>query len=283
MKHPGVVRSSAGRTTAHRAVARHAQGAFDPVIPIVLHHGLFGFGEFNLGRYRVSYYHKIADMIAQRGHPVIVTRVHPTGGIERRARQLKAAILRQCRRLGCAESRLLILGHSMGGLDARYMIRHLGMAGRVAGLVTISTPHRGSTYADYCVRHLGRLGAFKLFQSFGLDVQAASDLTRDSCARFNECVPDVPEVKYFSVTAARPWQRITPVLLHSHRVIEPVEGPNDGLVSVDSGIWGTHLGTWPADHLHVINKRLVIEFDERTGDVRPLYANMLDQVIRQLN
>lgn len=253
------------------------------VIPIVLHHGLFGFGEFQLGRYRVSYYHKIAEMIAARGHPVIVTRVHPTGGIERRARQLKAAILRQCQRLGCADHKLLILGHSMGGLDARYMLAHLGMADRVTGLITISTPHRGSAYADYCVRHLGRLGALKLLRSIGLDVQAASDLTPASCARFNQCVPDAPGVKYFSVTAARPWQRITPVLLHSHRVIEPIEGPNDGLVSVDSGTWGQHLGTWPADHLHVINKRLVIEMEEKTGDIRPFYGRMLDEVLPQLD
>ena len=38
----------------------------------------------------------------------------------------------------------------MGGLDARYMIGQLGMADRVAALLTVTTPHRGSPYADWC-------------------------------------------------------------------------------------------------------------------------------------
>src|SRR5262249_5187529 len=36
-----------------------------------------------------------------------------------------------------------VFAHSMGGLDARYMISRLGMAKRVLSLTTIATPHRG--------------------------------------------------------------------------------------------------------------------------------------------
>jgi len=34
-----------------------------------------------------------------------------------------------------------LFAHSMGGLDARHMITHLGMANRVRTLTTIGTPH----------------------------------------------------------------------------------------------------------------------------------------------
>lgn len=43
-----------------------------------------------------------------------------------------------------------LIGHSMGGLDARYLITHLQPeAFTVKTLTTIATPHRGSAFADY--------------------------------------------------------------------------------------------------------------------------------------
>lgn len=167
----------------------------------------------------------------------------------------------------------------MGGLDARYMISRLGMADRVAALLTISTPHRGSPYADWCVRNLGqRLGGLKLMRKLKLDVQAASDLTTESCRRFNQEIPDSPQVRYFSISATRPWHRVPAFALHSFKVISASEGENDGLVSVKSAAWGTHLTTWPADHWHTINHRLVWEIKEPTGDIIPYYLQALDQL-----
>src|SRR5438132_998509 len=51
------------------------------MVPIVLHHGLFGFGNFKLGPVKLSYFHKIDDAIERLGHPVITPRVHPTGSL----------------------------------------------------------------------------------------------------------------------------------------------------------------------------------------------------------
>ena len=50
--------------------------------PIVLQHGLFGFSDFKLGKLKLSYFNGIDDAIAQRGHPLILSRVHPTSSIE---------------------------------------------------------------------------------------------------------------------------------------------------------------------------------------------------------
>ncbi|HEY8668164.1 MAG TPA: hypothetical protein VIL86_16065, partial [Tepidisphaeraceae bacterium] len=241
----------------------------------------------------MSYFTGVDRALIRLGHSLIISRVHPTGSIEKRARQLKETILRQLDVMGAdaargapagdktgPPTRIAIIAHSLGGLDARYMISKLGMAERVETLITVTTPHHGSPYADWCVRHLGqRLGGFKLMNFLGIDVEGIRDLTTERCARFNECVENAPGVKYFSVSCARPWNQITPLLMPSHKVVFDVEGDNDGLVSVRSAHWGEHLETWPADHLHSINKRFVLEGKHGTGSITPYYLRLVERVV----
>ena len=178
--------------------------------------------------------------------------------------------------------KVLIFAHSMGGLDARYMIAKLGMADRVAALLTISTPHRGSPYADWTLRQLNRVGLPRLMSWLNIDIQGVQDLTLARCARFNEEVIDVPGVHYFSVSCARPWHKVPPFALLSYRIVAAAEGINDGLVSVKSSTWANHLGTWPADHWHAINRRLVVELKNPTGDIAPYYLRALDQILARI-
>src|SRR5688572_26758217 len=250
-----------------------------PMLPIVMHHGLFGFGELAAGPVKVSYFGRIGRAIAERGHPMIVSGVHPTAGVVTRARQLKETILRQLDILGRPRDRVIVIAHSMGGLDARYMITRLGMDDRVAALLTVTSPHRGSPFADWCVKNLGRLGTFRLLTALGLDVQAASDLTTWNCGKFNALVPDAPGVQYFSVSAARPWHLVPPFALHAYKVVYDAEGENDSLVSVKSSTWGTHLGVWPADHWHTLNRRFALTLKDTTGDITPYYLAALDKLL----
>jgi len=70
--------------------------------------------------------------------------------------------------------------------------------------------------------------------------------------KFNEETPDVPGVQYFS------WGAVyDPGLIDTwkwpHSVILEREGPNDGLVSVESSKWGTYLGTLSqVNHLDLV-------------------------------
>ena len=257
--------------------------------PIVLQHGFLGVGDFTVGPFcglgplRLSYFHRIDRAIADRGHPLIVPRVSPAAGIHTRAGQLKRAILDGLDRLGKPKDRVVIVAHSMGGLDARHMVSKLGMADRVSALVTVATPHRGSPFADYVLRHLGeRFGGLRLCRAIGLDVQAISDLACDGARRFDDDTPDADGVAYYSVSTARPLGLTAAILMPSHRVIAAAEGENDGLVSVKSAsARGTHLGTWPCDHLHSINKRLGVQRAlrrDRTGDIAPYYLAVLDRL-----
>jgi len=253
------------------------------MIPVVLHHGLFGFGNLAVGPLRIRYFAGgIERAIADRGHPLIVGRAHPTGPIELRARQLKELINRQLGILGLPDHRVIILAHSMGGLDARYMISRLGMADRVTALVTLSTPHHGSSYADWVVRNLGdRLGGRKLAAALGLDLRAIADLTTDAVKRFNDEVRDASAVRYFSVSACRPRSAVPAFLQHSHAIVFRHEGENDGVVSIVSAKWGEHLGTWPVDHLHLINKRTTPQTLLGGQDVAPRYVAILENLARR--
>jgi triacylglycerol lipase len=243
---------------------------------IVFHHGLILPGKLSIAGRTLGSFVGIDRLCTQRGYVPILTQVHPTASIERRAKQLKTAILERIE----GARRFVIVAHSMGGLDARHMVTHLGMSDRVAALVTICTPHRGSAYADWSLRHLTRFGAMRLLRSIGLEVSAARDLTTERCQRFNERTPDVPGVRYYSISATRPLRRISPLLMQPYLIVRRAEGANDGLVSVRSARWGEHLGTWPVDHLHVLNLRFTIELLTRGGDVRPRYESVLDRLER---
>src|SRR5436190_22715896 len=98
-----------------------------PPLPVVLHHGLFGYDSVGVGRFRWAYFQGIDKALARAGHPVLVTKVHPCGGVARRAAELKSAIESGLGSLnGNGHNKIVIVGHSMGGLDARYMIHRLG-------------------------------------------------------------------------------------------------------------------------------------------------------------
>jgi triacylglycerol lipase len=246
--------------------------------PIVLHHGLSGYSELKLGPLRMSYFHGIAREIGLRGHPVITCGVHPTASIERRAMQLKEQMQQRLAEAGLVGQRVLIVAHSMGGLDARYMVTRLGMADQVAAVLTICTPHRGSPYADWIFKNLNdRLAVLPMIQKIGLDLGAAADLTTAACARFNEDVPDHPGVRYFSISAARPFKQMPPFAMHSHHVVHAAEGDNDGLVSIASATWGTHLCTWPLDHWQAINRGFPIH--RKADDCAPRYLEALEKVL----
>ena len=121
--------------------------------PILLVHGLLGYGEVRvLGLRLACYFRGIPELLSKGGNRVLVTRVSPTGGVADRAAQLQAFLDREL-----SGEAVHIIAHSMGGLDARYLISRLGMSRRVLSLTTIGTPHRGTAFADWGVHHFERV------------------------------------------------------------------------------------------------------------------------------
>jgi len=239
--------------------------------PVVLIHGLFGFCRLRLGRLSVDYFHGIPRALEAAGNRVLLASVSPSGGIAERAGHLADFLQRHLK----GEPAHLI-GHSMGGLDARYAISRLGQAPRVLSLMTLGSPHRGSPFADWLERRLTRL-ADPIFRFLGLPTGGFYDLTTAAMARFNSEVPDVPGVRYFSVAGDWPYRWNNPHWYISSRVIEKAEGPNDGLVSQQSARWGEFLGVWPGDHLNLANWPEA-GLSRHQNDRMPEYATLLGRL-----
>ena len=209
--------------------------------PVVLVHGLFGFDRIGIGAVSLHYFPRVAAQLEAAGNRVLVPGLSPTGSVERRAGQLKRFLDRNS-----PHDPVHLIAHSLGGLDARYLISRLGMAERVLSLTTISTPHRGTPFADWGIDNAAWLMRPTL-RYLTLSHQAFQDLTLASCRRFNDEVPDVPGVRYFSVGSELVGFR--PEWMFSHALVRSTEGPNDGVVSVASARYGEACDVWTGDHM----------------------------------
>jgi triacylglycerol lipase len=216
--------------------------------PIVLAHGLFGFRRIGLGPLTLAWYFRgIPGILQAAGNRVLVTRVHPTAGVVRRAKKLGEQILE-----AFPDEPVHLIGHSMGGLDARQLIADPAWKGRVLSLTTIATPHLGSGIADFAKLRVGRI--YTLLEKLGIEHRGFLDVTPGAAAEFNRRTPLPDWLPVFSVAGAPPHEEVCWPLRRLHAALEELEGPNDGLVSVRSATaYGTPLPDWPVDHLRQMN------------------------------
>src|SRR5262245_38269001 len=75
-----------------------------------------------------------------------------TGTIAERAAVMNEFLTRTLEK----NAEINFLAHSMGGLDCRHLITHMKPTHyRPISLTTLSTPHRGSSFMDFCRDYLG--------------------------------------------------------------------------------------------------------------------------------
>jgi triacylglycerol lipase len=214
-----------------------------PLLPVVLVHGLFGFDEIRVGKGRHAYFRGVAAALAKGGRTVVHARLAPIGTIETRARELAGCVQ------GIADRRVIVLAHSMGGLDARWAIARLGLDRKVAALITVGTPHRGTPVADLTTDLAAKLGVTRALELAGVGVEALRDLTSAGLERFNEETPDASSVFYASVVGrVKRLRRVHPLLLPTHLWMADRHGANDGVVPTASQRWGAVLAEIEADH-----------------------------------
>lgn len=220
-----------------------------PRAPIVLVHGLLGFDRIKVGPFTLlRYFPGIEDALTEAGHRVAVPNLAKTRGVSHRGEQLRQFILEQF-----PNECVHIIAHSMGGLDARYMVSRLDMQERVLSLTTIGTPHRGTAFADWTLRHFGRTSK-PLLNFLGVPTDAWDDLTTENCSRLNEITPDVPGVRYYSVAGACPLDLLSPLWRPAGELVAEREGANDGVVSIESAKYGEGCEVWDADHMNLVNR-----------------------------
>lgn len=109
--------------------------------PIILAHGIIA-KQMKI----LNAFGKIEKELKKAGFRVYIADTDGFGSIETNAEQLKRFTNRILSECGC--EKVNIIGHSKGGLDAKYMITELGMEDKVASLTTLCTPHKGSIIAS---------------------------------------------------------------------------------------------------------------------------------------
>jgi len=157
-----------------------------------------------------------AGIARDKGWRVFRTSVSQDGSIKKRARMLNAYINKAATQCNIHDGTLRVVGHSMGGLDLRYLVSYydsddLSAAKKIERVYTIATPHQGDT--------LGYLA------SAGSD--AARDLKSSHMNEFNNRNPYsdfVVDGRQIPFLAMRFYCRITPYC--------------DGMVGVDNQTYG---------------------------------------------
>jgi triacylglycerol lipase len=222
--------------------------------PLVLMHGFGALAGLTGGVFRREALH-----LRARGVAAFAPAVSPYGTLDERADDWDAHLARVVVETGA--ERVNLLAFSSGGLDARLLAQRPAWAGRVASLVTLSTPHRGNPLAAWALDRPDRLtrvvvGAMDVVGGAAWPApprvaDALAGLTPDAvAARFppDETIDDAWCASYVSRAGIGTRAPMHPALQVPHRVLHRLAGANDGIVPTASMAWGEPLGTVEADH-----------------------------------
>jgi triacylglycerol lipase len=236
---------------------------------LVLMHGILGFGPVKPPI--PEYFNRLEPFLREKFHAnVCVTAVPPLGSIKLRAEETAAQIA-QALSAGTldAAAPIHLIAHSMGGLDARYLLSKdlAGLRSRIRTLACVGTPHLGSPVATLAnqldlsqplttlisphapvIAHIREM------------VDAVADLTEASTAAFNRDNLDVENVAYLNVagigrsTGSRTAVFFAPTF---HYLVFHGHPQNDGMVALESAARGqAPTFTWPYDHADLIGHDL---------------------------
>lgn len=214
--------------------------------PIILVSGL-GFHDQNR---IVNYWGIIPDFLKQHGANIYTAQQQAFLSIPDNAVKLKYRILDILELT--KQDKINIIGHSKGGLEARYLTSKLGMGHHVASITTLGTPHRGTHLADiilgkvpipnFAMARLVNIYARVMGDDRPDSMRAVLQVTTQLMKRFNEEVLDVDTVYYQSYAGhiskdypSMMWRTLA-------SIVKPFEGKNDGMVGVESAKWGDYKG-----------------------------------------
>lgn len=271
--------------------------------PIVLAHGLGGFDTlFGV----LDYWFGIEDALEDGGARVYVTQVSPLNTPQARGEQLIDQIETILAITGKAKVNLI--GHSQGGLDARYVAAV--RPDLVASVTTVGSPHKGADLADFLAANFVN-GGFTQAVLSGLGsalgtvlgllggstnpndaIGALTALTAASMAQFNAQYPaGVPATACGSGATSANGVRFyswsgTGVLTNALDLGDPALGvaslfyneSNDGLVERCSSRFGAVIrDNYFMNHLDEVNQLLglVSIFESNPKTVFRAHANRL--------
>ena len=254
--------------------------------PILMVHGVF-FRDVKA----LNYWGRIPKALEKNGAKIFYGSQQSADSVAGCAAELKARIDEIVEKENCGK--VNIIAHSKGGLDSRYAVSMLGAADRVASITTVNTPHRGCQFADYLLSKVPEgfknglankyNAALKKLGDTSPDfIAAVTDLTASACEEMNRKCADAEGVYYQSVgsRSVSAMGGRFPLNL-SYSFVKYFDGPNDGLVSVESMKWGERFifiepkGKRGITHADVIdlNRENIKGFD-----VREFYVGLVSEL-----
>lgn len=254
--------------------------------PILLVHGVF-FRDFE----HFNYWGRIPEQLERNGAVIYYGGQQSALSVADSAAELAEKIRQTVGETGC--EKVNIIAHSKGGLDSRWAISNLGCDKYVASLTTVNTPHRGCKFADYLLSKAGEglrakvSGAYnasakKLGDTEPDFIAAVTDLTASACERINEQCPDKAGVFYQSIgsRSVKASAGRFPLNL-SYLLVDHFDGPNDGLVSVDSMVWGESFREYKPEGSRGISHGDMIDLNRENidgFDVREAYVELVREL-----
>jgi triacylglycerol lipase len=188
---------------------------------------------------------RIPETLRRAGFRVVFGGADAVGTIPSNAAQLYDTITTVGRETG---SKVILMAHSKGGVDARWCLSRLDGGRHIAALVTLCSPHRGSELADAIVERLPSTWAATRALSRAIGrlypdrrpqpLEAVLGLTTADMAVFNAETPDVPGVFFQSYYTTLHGVFDELALAPSYRLLRKRAGANDGFVAARSAQWG---------------------------------------------
>jgi len=214
--------------------------------PIILVSGL-GFHDQNK---IVNYWGLIPDFLKAHGADVYTANQQAFLSIPDNAIKLKYRVLDVLDKT--KSDKINIIGHSKGGLEARYMTSKLGMHDLVASITTLGTPHRGTHLADivlgkipipnFALSRLVNIYARIMGDDRPDSMRAVLQVTTQLMKHFNEEVENIDGIYYQSYAGHISKEYPSTLWRTLAGIIKPYEGKNDGMVGVESAKWGDYKG-----------------------------------------
>lgn len=256
--------------------------------PIMLIHGT-GFRDYKY----INYWGRIPKTLENNGSSVFYGLQDSWGAVEKNALRIKENINKVLEENDC--SKINLIAHSKGGLDARYLISTLSMADKIASLTTIATPHHGSKTMDIFYRFpvpIYRFAAifanlwFRILGDMHPDFfNSSRGFSTNEMEKFNEQNPDSEGVFYQSYGAVMHNTMSDIFMALPHFIIKCIEGENDGLVTVTSARWTNFRGilkgasTRGISHCDVIDlRRKRLTKKEKTGFISDITLKYIEIV-----
>lgn len=221
-----------------------------------------------------NYWGKVPEYLKLHGADVYLAKQHAFLSIPDNAIRLKYRILDILE--STKKDKINIIGHSKGGLEARYVAGKLGIHGQIASITTLGTPHQGAHLADivlgkipipnFAMAQLTNIYARILGDSQPDSFRAVLQVSTQQLKKFNAEVPDIDSIYCQSYAGhinkdypGTMWRTLAGIL-------KPYDGKNDGLVGVESAKWQNYKGLIATEDAPSVSHGDMIGFAQTIGE-----------------